>query len=251
MIAGITYQAKKPDASLAHCIESFWLLANTTDEEKTVSIMPDGRIDLFFSKTATSPFHVVLLGLESGTSNAIIAPQTLTFAVSFKLLAAEYVLKHSVASLLDGGMRLPDDFWGMSVADLDDFEACCNRVSEKIKILLNKEPDPRKLALFNLIYNNNGDLLVHEMASKVHWTSRQINRYFNQWFGLSLKAYCNILRFRASFAQIKAGKFFPEQNFADQAHFIRTVKKYAGVAPKALNKNKNDRFIQFSTLPKK
>lgn len=251
MITGITYQSKKPDASLAHWIESFWLLANITDEEKTISILPDGRIDLFFSKTATEPFHVVLLGLENSMSSTIIAPRTLTFAVSFKLLGAEYVLKQSVAPLLNGGMRLPNDFWEMEVADLDNFDACCNKVSQKIKTLLSQESDPRKLALFNLIYDNNGDLPVNEMASKVHWTSRQINRYFNQWFGLSLKAYCNILRFRASFAQIKAGKFFPELNFADQAHFIRTVKKYAGVAPKALNKNKNDRFIQFSTLPKK
>ncbi len=212
--------------------------------------MPDGRIDLFFSKTATEPFHIVLLGLESHPSNVVIAPQTLTFAVSFKLLGAEYVLKHSVASLLNGGMRLPDDFWGISSADLDDFDAWCDRISEKIKTLPTKEPDPRKLALFGLIYDSHGDLTVHEMADKVHWSSRQINRYFNQWFGLSLKTYCNILRFRASLGQIKAGKFFPEQNFADQAHFIRTVKKYAGVAPKELNKNKNDRFIQFSALPK-
>jgi AraC-like DNA-binding protein len=89
------------------------------------------------------------------------------------------------------------------------------------------------------------------MSEQVHWSSRQINRYFNQLFGLSLKAYCNILRFRASFQHIKEGKLFPEQNFTDQAHFIKEIKKFSGVLPKELSKNKDDRFIQFSTLTKK
>jgi AraC-like DNA-binding protein len=63
-----------------------------------------------------------------------------------------------------------------------------------------------------------------------------------------LKAYANILRFRASFEQLHRGELYPEQNFADQSHFIREVKKLSGVTPKELNKNKNDRFIQFSVL---
>ncbi|WP_256603285.1 hypothetical protein [Sphingobacterium multivorum] len=44
------------------------------------------------------------------------------------------------------------------------------------------------------------------------------------------------------------GKLFPQQNFADQSHFIKEVKKLAGVSPKELLKNQNERFIQFSTL---
>jgi AraC-like DNA-binding protein len=91
-------------------------------------------------------------------------------------------------------------------------------------------------------------MTVTELSEKVSWSSRQINRYFNQQFGLSLKAYCGILRFRASFPNIKEGKLFPEQNFSDQSHFIKEVRKLAGVSPKELMKNKNDRFIQFSAL---
>jgi AraC-like DNA-binding protein len=111
--------------------------------------------------------------------------------------------------------------------------------------------DSRKKKLFDLIYASNGALTVKELSEKVFWSSRQISRYFNEQFGISLKAYCNILRFRASLQQIKAGKPFPEQDFADQTHFIKAVKKYSGVVPKELSKNQNDRFILLSTLPKK
>ncbi|HWV29535.1 MAG TPA: hypothetical protein VN038_07775, partial [Dyadobacter sp.] len=47
----------------------------------------------------------------------------------------------------------------------------------------------------------------------------------------------------------REGRLFPDENYADQSHFIREIKKYAGVVPKELERNKNDRFIQFSTLP--
>ncbi|MGE8425120.1 MAG: AraC family transcriptional regulator, partial [Sphingobacterium siyangense] len=74
------------------------------------------------------------------------------------------------------------------------------------------------------------------------------NRYFNQQFGLSLKSYCNILRFRSSLDHIAKGKLFPEEHFFDQTHFIKEIKKFSGVVPKELLKNKNDRFILLSSL---
>ena len=117
--------------------------------------------------------------------------------------------------------------------------------------LINPDIDSRKQKLFELIYSSNGSLRVKELSEKVYWSSRQINRYFNRQFGLSLKAYCNILRFRASLPQIRNGRLFPEENFADQTHFIKQIKKFSGVVPKELLKNKNDRFILLSTLPAK
>jgi AraC-like DNA-binding protein len=146
---------------------------------------------------------------------------------------------------------LPLDFWGFNAADLSDFDAFCIKASQKIRSLLPDQIDSRKQELFDLIYASNGTVTVKELSEKVFWSSRQINRYFNQQFGLSLKAYCNILRFRASFQYIKEGKLFPQQNFADQSHFIKEVKKLAGVSPKELKRNKNDRFIQFSMLRSK
>jgi AraC-like DNA-binding protein len=89
---------------------------------------------------------------------------------------------------------------------------------------------------------------VQLLSERVHWSSRQINRYFHQQFGLSLKAYCNILRFRASLEHIVRGKLFPELNFSDQTHFIKEIKRLSGVVPKELSKNENDRFVLLTVL---
>ena len=126
----------------------------------------------------------------------------------------------------------------------------CKKVTQKIKSIAPENIDNRKKKLFELIYSSNGSITVKELSEKVYWSSRQINRYFNQQFGISLKAYCNILRFGASFKHISEGKLFPEQNFTDQNHFIKEIKKYAGVTPKELSKNKDDRFIDITAIKK-
>jgi AraC-like DNA-binding protein len=246
----IEYQCIKPDESLSDFVEEFWMLHNPDDSDKQVVILPDGRIDVFFTESATESFHVTILGIGTNPEQSSIKANRTTFAISFKPIATEYILKKSVSNLLNKGENLPNDFWGFGAMDLNDFDLFCQKANRYIKTLLPKVFDSRKQKLFDLIYSSNGAYSVAELSEKVFWSSRQINRYFNHQYGISLKAYCNILRFRASFQQIRDGKLFPEQNFADQAHFIKEVKRLAGVNPKQLTQNHNDRFIQLSTLPK-
>ena len=247
----IVYKVIKPEPSLADFVESFWFVGNLSQAAKEIVVLPDGRVDLFFSYTATEPFHIVLMGLEIEPTKTTFQPGTVIFAISLKLLAVEYLLGDSISDLLNKTKSLPTDFWGFSKNDLNDFDLFCVKATIKIKELVHANIDDRKRKLFELIYQSNGALTVNALSEKVSWSSRQINRYFNQTFGLSLKAYCNILRFRASIEHIKKGKLFPELNFSDQAHFIKEVKKLSGVVPKELSKNENDRFIQLLPVTKK
>lgn len=246
----LAYRTIQPPADLAAFVESCWMLVNHSGEERSIVVLPDGRVDIIFSWSDEEPFHVALLGLELAPSQTKLLPGAVLFAVSLRLLAVEYLLKSSVAHLLNHAVRLPDAFWGMTAEDPAHFDAFCDRLMARIRQEIKAEPDNRRKELFDLLYASNGAVTVQELSGKVFWSARQINRYFNQQFGLSLKTYCSILRFRAAFSQIRQGKLFPSLSFADQAHFIREVKKYAGVTPGALHRNKNDRFIQFSTLPR-
>lgn len=247
----IEYQAVQPAPALAEFVESFWMLVNHSDTAQNAVIVPDGRIDVFFSRSAAVPYHVTLLGLDDQPTAQAIAPRTTMFAISWKLLAAEYLLPVRLAGLLHGGCHLPPDYLGMAEHDLSDFDGFCTKASARIARMLPVEIDVRKRKLFDRLYAAAGALTVDALATAAGWSSRQINRYFQQQFGLSLKAYGNILRFRAALPQLREGRLFPEQNFADQAHFIREIKKYTGVVPKEVARNQDDRFIQLSALPKK
>jgi AraC-like DNA-binding protein len=129
--------------------------------------------------------------------------------------------------------------------DLKDFEVFCHKATQKINTILPTQIDERKRSLFKLIFETNGEIRVKELAEQIAWSPRQINQYFNQRFGVSLKSYCNILRFQASLQHIKEGKLYPQLNYTDQSHFIKEIKKLSGVSPKELSKNKNSRFLQF------
>lgn len=245
---GIEFRTIKPDNELNDFVESFWMISNKSDNEHKIVILPDGRFDIIFSFNDKESFQPTLKGLDIEPEQNAIPANSNMFAVSFKLLAIEYLLDKKVASLLNEGLNLPSDFWGISRNDLNDFNSFCDKVSKKMISLKKTNIDSRKKILFDLIYDSNGTLTVKELSEKVYWSSRQINRYFTQTFGISLKFYCNIIRFKSSLNHIKKGKLFPELNFADQNHFIREVKKMSGVTPKELSKNQNDRFILFAAI---
>lgn len=244
----LTFTLAKPQSSLSHFVESFWLLHNPSDDDKEIVVLPDGRIELTFSQSATEPFHITLSGIETYPEPVIIPSKSITFAISFKLPAIEYIFHNTISGLLNYAEHLPAGFWNFNASDVNDFDAFCSKASQQITTLLPKKTDSRKQTLFESLYASNGSVSIKELSEKVFWSSRQINRYFNQQFGISLKAYCSILRFRASLDHIAKGKLFPQLNFTDQSHFIKEVKKFSGVSPKELKRNQNDRFIQFSEL---
>jgi AraC-like DNA-binding protein len=248
---GIEYKIIKPIPQLSDFVESFWMCENTSKAAHEIVILPDGRFDIIFSYSATEPFNAMQMGLSSQPDQNSLPPKIVMFAVGFKLLAIEYLLDMKAASLFNEAHPLPVGFWGIKKSDLNNFENFCEKVSTKMLSLIKPDIDSRKKKLFDLIYSSNGSLSVKELSDKVFWSSRQINRYFNEHFGISLKEYCNILRFKTSLHHIKEGKLYPEQNFSDQAHFIREIKKLSGVIPKELFKNQNDRFILLSALPKR
>lgn len=240
-----------PVPKLTEYIENIWMLRNASDTEHNIIVLPDGRFDIIFSYSSKQPYHVMLMGLSTKPEPTIITPGLVMFAVSFKLLAIEYLLNLKAGSILNEAQPLPTDFWGITESDLNDFKNFCEKISANLLSLINPDVDNRKQTLFEQIYSSNGTMTVAELSEKVYWSSRQINRYFNQQFGISIKAYCSILRFWASLPHIKNGQLFPELNFTDQSHFIKEIKKFSGVVPKELSKNQNDRFILLSVLPKR
>jgi len=247
----VEYKIIEPEPVLSDFVERFYMVKNHSNSDKEVVLIPDGRIDIFFMTNETKQFNCTLIGLETQPSTAFFPARCTFWGVSLKLLSVEYILNTSISDILNTAKDLPIDFWDFTYNDFNNFDGFYSKLSNKIKDCIHPKIDVRKQKLINLIYETYGSLTIKEYAEKTLWTERQINRYFNQFFGLSLKAFCNILRFKASFKHIKHGILYPEQNYSDQAHFIREVKKLTKMTPKELFKNKNDRFVQFSTLKTK
>jgi AraC-like DNA-binding protein len=242
------YKAIEPDQSLVDFVENIGMFHNQSGKDMEVVLMPDGRIDLFFMKSETEPFQVALIGLENVPEQQVIRANTFAFKISFKPLGAEYILQTSIADILNNAKLLPTDFWEVNDNDLINFNTFHKKITAKINEILPDKIDERKRKLFKLVYESNGEIKIQQLSEEISWSSREINRYFNKQFGLSLNAFCKILRFKASLEHIAKGRLFPELNFSDQNHFIKEIKKFSGVVPSELLKNTNDRFILLSVL---
>ena len=240
----LEYRLIKPDQSIADYVYCFSSLKNLSSQKEGV-IIPNGKIDLLFCKTKDNRLQIVLMGLETKPKPMPKLEVTAFFAISFSPLALEYILHQSIAGVVNSGMELPNNFWDFNINDLNNFEAFCQKASDKIHSLLPQEIDKRKLKLFNLIFETDGEINIKKLSEEIVWEERQINRFFKKHLGISLKYYCNILRFHASLHHIKDGNLYPQLNFTDQSHFIKEIKKLSGVSPKELFKNQNDRFLQF------
>jgi AraC-like DNA-binding protein len=233
------FQLIEPEESLSDFIYCFSAMQSFSNQHEAV-IIPNGNVDLIFSKIKDNQLRVALLGLETKpkyTNQEVID----FYSVSFHPLAIEYLFKDGIADILNSGKILPAGFWDIKFEDLNDFGTFCKMITAKIRSLLPEKIDDRKRNLFKLIFDSRGQIPVSQLAEKVMWSERQINRYFKGQFGLSVK----IHRFQASLDHIRHGKLHPQLNFTDQSHFIKEIKKFSGVSPKELYKNENYRFLQF------
>jgi AraC-like DNA-binding protein len=249
-MAEIKYEELSADKKIKDLVKRIWKLQNVTDQAKHTTILPDGYFDLILTIQGNRK-SVLLTGIYSEEFEVTIPANTTLIGISFLPLAAEYIFEQSISMILNRYEIMPIDFWGLNKIDHEDFESWAKQVTNQIHIQqkTKKDIDSRKTELFNILFHSKGCLKVAEISKLVFWSSRQINRYFKNNFGLSLKAYCTILRCKATYNGIKKGDLYPLDNFTDQAHFITDIKKHTGVTPKVLAKNKNDRFIQFSTRP--
>jgi len=132
------HKLAEPDRLLADYIYCFSALQNLSSIHQGV-IFPNGRIDLAFYKTTDNHFRISLFGLETKPKLLPIQAIATYFSVSFNPLTIEYIFNHSIADILNKEKVLPDNFWGVSVDDLDDFDTFCKKVSETIQSLLPKK----------------------------------------------------------------------------------------------------------------
>ncbi|TRX52055.1 helix-turn-helix transcriptional regulator [Fulvivirga sp. M361] len=234
---------------LSHFIKGFWKFENV-EGALTYDILPDGFFDLVLEIRQGVLWEVSLTGVWTRQIAVHIPEDSVLIGIQCKLIASEYIFQKPVTSFLNRKIVLPIDFLGVDKLPVDDFSAFADAFSQQtlhgLKNL--EEIDHRKFDLFKTLYECKGEISVAQLSDKIHWSSRQMNRYFTRQFGLSIKNFSSILKCHASYPQIAKGNLYPGREYFDQSHFIKQIKRYTGVTPKVLCKNQNDRYLQFSTL---
>jgi AraC-like DNA-binding protein len=242
------YEEIKTDGYLSNFVKCFWT-SETLTKSSEYTILPDGYFDLIVEIRNKKISSVKLTGIWTIPIDIQTETHTEIFAVRFKPLAIELLENINLKSLLNSSIYLGTDFIGIGNLAFNNFKDFCKHIENYLqsRIEKSKTVNDFKIRLFNEIFKKE-IFNVQELSERVFWTSRQINRYFNLTFGLSLKEYLNILRCNQTYKDISNNKLSPQSKYFDQSHFIKEIRKYTGVTPTELYKNKNDRFLQLSTI---
>lgn len=87
------------------------------------------------------------------------------------------------------------------------------------------------------IWKCNGNLDLADLRSNLFLTERSFERKFKQYIGLSPKLFSRIVKFQSSLQSLRTASFDKlsdiayRHEYADQSHFIRNFKEFAGCSP--------------------
>ncbi|WP_341836973.1 helix-turn-helix transcriptional regulator [Chitinophaga pollutisoli] len=97
--------------------------------------------------------------------------------------------------------------------------------------------DPMLETALSRLQETQGALSLRDLRDELRITERSFERRFKQYTGMSPKRFARIAQFQASLQQLR-GKQFDKlsdlaysNDYADQSHFIRTFREFAGCSP--------------------
>ena len=107
----------------------------------------------------------------------------------------------------------------------------------------------------SLIRSARGNISIAEVSNALSVSPRQLQRSFKDTMGTSPKSYMRIMRFRNALASISSEKEWADitydLGYADQPHFIREFREFAGDAPKAVIRHAEQYFKKPERLTEK
>lgn len=266
----MNYQTKLPDPELQEFVKCYWTLnipaGNVLEKQR---IVPDGCMEMIFHGGDLYRQYT-----EDGGS--IIQPRCFVFGQITKILEIEDTGKTDIFSVRfhPGGFAplvnfpLKDmenravplfDLFGQRSVSLEKKILSSGSFEEKISIietfLLNELMSPKTIdritkSCVDIMLQLNGLIQVEDLSGQLKIHRRQLERRFSTVVGLSPKQLSKMIRIQSTLKSLAQNEFANlasvayDNNYYDQAHFIKDFKEFTGLSPKKFYSGK----LKFSSL---
>ncbi|KIO77110.1 AraC family transcriptional regulator [Pedobacter lusitanus] len=252
----MNYTQINPPDSLKNYIRYCWVLKSTgTDPAvKVFRTMADGCPGLLFQPSANGILYkntdklpeTLLFGQSTKYTILNLAGSFNTLGIYFYPNALQSIFGVNAMELTDSCMDLnllaeKNDFY------LKELLLTTNDSNEQLEILFsylnfqirknNRQVNlPMEYALSSMI-TSNGNIPLKMIQDYLRLSERSLERKFKEYIGISPKLFSRICRFQASLSQLRNHDYdkFSDiaygNNYADQSHFIRSFKEFAGFSP--------------------
>lgn len=150
--------------------------------------------------------------------------------------------------LFNQSISLDNLFHKDEVAALEDVLVTADSDQQRIRAVENfflrqlKKKDTDKLVIgaVQLIYNSKGNISITDLHKQLYISQSAFEKRFRKLVGASPKKFASIVRFNTVLQDMGKEKSLTEicydNNFFDQAHFIRSFKQYTGNTPERMRR---------------
>jgi AraC-like DNA-binding protein len=166
-----------------------------------------------------------------------------TVLVYFTEIGFTHFASHPANELFNTSLSLDHVFARTSVAEVEEKLATAATDKQRIKVveqflvsqLKDIETDKLIVEAVKLIYQSNGTIRIKELNEKLFISQSPFEKRFRKVVGTTAKKFASIVRFNAVLTKLNNAKSLTEicyeNNFFDQAHFIKDFKQFTGETP--------------------
>lgn len=166
-----------------------------------------------------------------------------TILVYFTEIGFTHFASHPANELFNLSLSLDDIFDKKSIAEVEEKLAIITSDKNRIKIveqflvsqLKGIQTDKLIVEAVKLIYQTNGTIRIKELNEKLFISQSPFEKRFRKVVGTTAKKFASIVRFNTVLDNLHETKTLTEicydNNFFDQAHFIKDFKQFTGHTP--------------------
>ena len=166
-----------------------------------------------------------------------------TILVYFTEIGFTHFASHPANELFNLSLSLDDVFDRRSVAEVEEKLTVTTTDQQRIKVveqflvsqLKDIQTDKLIVEAVKLIYQSNGTIRIKELNEKLFISQSPFEKRFRKVVGTTAKKFASIVRFNSVLDNLSKTKSLTEicyeNNFFDQAHFIKDFKQFTGDTP--------------------
>lgn len=239
------YSEIKPHQALTSYIDAYWITESKGLEPQKTRILPDGCVDIILNlrddcKTTEGSILMksettYIIGTMTQYNDSILQPGTKLLGIRFKPAAFSVFYKFS--SLHEFTDQRIEFEKGLSPDIQETIKYSDVYLNQ---FFLNKLSDPkhRLMPIIADIQLHHGQITVKNLAQRHFTTSRQLERHFQYYIGITPKEFINLVRYQFTYQKIRNNtscnsllQIAFESGYYDQAHLTNEIKKYTGITP--------------------
>jgi AraC-like DNA-binding protein len=265
------YQQILPSPRLKNYIRYFWALESDDNSKSEKKLLPlaDGCPGIIFQRSSfgsfSDPSHdhlpeVFLYGQTVKPTEINLGGKFQTVGVCFYPYTLKSIFGFDANELTDSCLDLTLLLTNNFKEPLLNASSPYNQIeifSTHLYSYIQKSRyhiDPATQFALSQIVQSKGNLPLRDLQKKLKLSERGFQRKFNQHVGISPKLFSRVCRFQAALHQLKNNDYANlsdlafDNGYADQSHFIRSFKEFAGFSPYQFQKNHRKIAENFSLI---